>query len=160
MLGAWSSGPASWNIDGDMDGGFRWTSTWPRIVAGHRCGGGLSHPVCPSQLIGTLLSWCQPCRVLTPLLKSVTGPESGFDLVTIDVDQHPEVAGEYKVGPPSSVNSHPMRLSCRHDSHSPLLSLRRFRDSSLSCAMDRFMGAKNNDRSRHCPPSSLSRTAR
>ncbi|RSH94587.1 hypothetical protein EHS25_004391 [Saitozyma podzolica] len=36
-------------------------------------------------------------RVLTPLLKSVTGPESGFDLVTIDVDQHPEVAGEYKI---------------------------------------------------------------
>ncbi|GFZ42662.1 hypothetical protein JCM24511_00379 [Saitozyma sp. JCM 24511] len=48
-------------------------------------------------LVDFYASWCQPCRVLTPLLKSVTGPESGFDLVTIDVDQHPEVAGEYKI---------------------------------------------------------------
>lgn len=44
-----------------------------------------------------MTSWCQPCRVLQPLLKSVTGPESGFDLLTIDVDKYPEVAGQYKV---------------------------------------------------------------
>lgn len=35
--------------------------------------------------------------MLTPLLKGVTGPESEYDLMTLDVDQHPELAGEYKV---------------------------------------------------------------
>jgi hypothetical protein len=30
-------------------------------------------------------------------LKSVTEAGSGFDLVTIDVDSHPELAAEYKV---------------------------------------------------------------
>jgi hypothetical protein len=35
--------------------------------------------------------------VLTPLLKGVTGPESGFDLVTVNVDEYPELAGEFKV---------------------------------------------------------------
>jgi thioredoxin 1 len=42
--------------------------------------------------------WCQPCRVLTPLLKGVTGPETEYDLMTLDVDQHPDLAAEYKVG--------------------------------------------------------------
>jgi hypothetical protein len=41
--------------------------------------------------------WCQPCRVLTPLLKGVTGPETEYDLMTLDVDKHPELAAEYKV---------------------------------------------------------------
>jgi len=41
--------------------------------------------------------WCQPCRVLTPLLKGVTGPETEYDLMTLDVDQHPDLAAEYKV---------------------------------------------------------------
>ena len=41
--------------------------------------------------------WCQPCRVLTPTLKNLTGPESGFDLMTIDVDENPEVAAEFQV---------------------------------------------------------------
>jgi thioredoxin 1 len=35
--------------------------------------------------------------VLTPLLKSVTEKGSEYDLVTIDVDEHPELAAEYKV---------------------------------------------------------------
>lgn len=42
-------------------------------------------------------SWCQPCRVLTPLLKEVTEPGSGYDLMTINVDDHPDLAGQFKV---------------------------------------------------------------
>lgn len=49
-------------------------------------------------LVDFYASWCQPCRVLTPLLKGVTGPESGYDLMTLDVDQFPDLAAEYKVG--------------------------------------------------------------
>jgi hypothetical protein len=36
-------------------------------------------------------------------LKGVTGPESGYDLMTLDVDKHPELAAEYKVSPPFSI---------------------------------------------------------
>jgi hypothetical protein len=48
-------------------------------------------------LIQLIARWCQPCRVLTPLLKGVTGPETEYDLMTLDVDQHPDLAAEYKV---------------------------------------------------------------
>ncbi|KAL7419780.1 hypothetical protein Q5752_005696 [Cryptotrichosporon argae] len=48
-------------------------------------------------LVDFYAGWCQPCRVLTPILKGLTGPESGYDLVTVDVDEHPELAAEYKV---------------------------------------------------------------
>ncbi|KAK4687404.1 hypothetical protein P7C73_g2723, partial [Tremellales sp. Uapishka_1] len=48
-------------------------------------------------LVDFFAAWCQPCRVLTPLLKGVTQPDSGFDLMTIDVDAHPELAAEYKI---------------------------------------------------------------
>lgn len=42
-------------------------------------------------------SWCQPCKILGPVLQRLTGPESGADLVVVDVDDQPELAGEYKV---------------------------------------------------------------
>ncbi|ORY27445.1 putative thioredoxin [Naematelia encephala] len=48
-------------------------------------------------LVDFFATWCQPCRMLTPTLKNLTGPESQYDLITIDVDEHPEVAGQYKV---------------------------------------------------------------
>ncbi|WVQ78713.1 thioredoxin [Cryptococcus sp. DSM 104549] len=48
-------------------------------------------------LVDFYAAWCQPCRVLTPLLKRVTGPESDYDLITLDVDQYPELAGQFKV---------------------------------------------------------------
>jgi hypothetical protein len=51
-----------------------------------------------NKLIKLIERWCQPCRVLTPLLKGVTGPETEYDLMTLDVDQHPDLAAEYKVG--------------------------------------------------------------
>jgi hypothetical protein len=35
--------------------------------------------------------------VLSPVLKKLTGPETEYDLMTVDVDKHPELAGEFKV---------------------------------------------------------------
>ncbi len=32
------------------------------------------------------------------MLKKLTGPETEYDLMTVDVDKHPELAGEFKVG--------------------------------------------------------------
>ncbi|CAE6459769.1 unnamed protein product [Rhizoctonia solani] len=46
--------------------------------------------------------WCQPCRMLSPILEKYTGDKSTmdgkeFDLVTVDIDKHPELAAQYKV---------------------------------------------------------------
>lgn len=38
-----------------------------------------------------------PCKVLTPILKTVVGPGSTTDLITIDTDAHNSLAGEYKI---------------------------------------------------------------
>ncbi|WVR03889.1 thioredoxin [Kwoniella sp. DSM 27419] len=48
-------------------------------------------------LVDFFAEWCQPCRVLTPALKKQTGPETDYDLMTIDVDQFPDLASKYKV---------------------------------------------------------------
>lgn len=48
-------------------------------------------------LVDFYATWCQPCRVLSPVLERLTSPDSGYDLLTIDVDQYPEVAGQYKI---------------------------------------------------------------
>ncbi|CAK9785749.1 thioredoxin-like protein [Cutaneotrichosporon oleaginosum] len=48
-------------------------------------------------LVDFYADWCQPCRVLSPVLKKLTGPETQYDLMTVDVDKHPELAGEFKV---------------------------------------------------------------
>jgi hypothetical protein len=35
--------------------------------------------------------------MLGPILQRLTGPQSGADLVVIDVDHHGDLAGEYRV---------------------------------------------------------------
>ncbi|CAE6464494.1 unnamed protein product [Rhizoctonia solani] len=46
--------------------------------------------------------WCQPCRMLSPALENYTkdkGTTDGkeFDLMTVDVDKHHELAAKYQV---------------------------------------------------------------
>ncbi|WWC68729.1 thioredoxin [Kwoniella pini CBS 10737] len=48
-------------------------------------------------LVDFYAEWCQPCRVLTPLLKSHTGPDSAYDLMTVNVDDYPDLAAKFKV---------------------------------------------------------------
>ena len=43
-------------------------------------------------------AWCGPCRVLGPILEKVAGePDSGFDMVKVDVDANPELASHFGV---------------------------------------------------------------
>jgi len=43
-------------------------------------------------------AWCQPCRVLGPLLEKVAAESGGaFDLVKVDVDANQELAAQYNV---------------------------------------------------------------
>jgi thiol-disulfide isomerase/thioredoxin len=62
--------------------------------------------VSPQSQIGPRLiqiaSWCGPCRALTPILKKLTSDSETLDLITIDTDQHFELAARYKVPPAPS----------------------------------------------------------
>lgn len=40
--------------------------------------------------------WCGPCKALAPILEKVTS-EAGVQLVSVDVDKHPDVAAMYAV---------------------------------------------------------------
>lgn len=53
-------------------------------------------------LVDFFATWCQPCKLLSPALKKVaSNPDvvggKHVDLVTIDVDQHHDIASEFKV---------------------------------------------------------------
>ena len=57
-------------------------------------------------LVDFFATWCQPCKLLSPTLHKVaTSPEvvggKEVDLVTIDVDQHQDIAAQFKVSTPS-----------------------------------------------------------
>ncbi|TFK54730.1 thioredoxin-like protein [Heliocybe sulcata] len=55
-------------------------------------------------LIDFYADWCAPCKVLSPLLESLTADASlksgsgrALDLVTVDIDAEPELAAQYRV---------------------------------------------------------------
>lgn len=53
-------------------------------------------------LVDFFATWCQPCKLLSPALKKVaSNPDvvggKHIDLVTIDVDQHQDIAQQFKV---------------------------------------------------------------
>ncbi|PWZ03386.1 thioredoxin-like protein [Testicularia cyperi] len=53
-------------------------------------------------LVDFFATWCQPCKLLSPALKKVASQPDlvagkTIDLVTIDVDQHQDVAQAFKV---------------------------------------------------------------
>lgn len=56
-------------------------------------------------LVDFFATWCQPCKVLTPVLEKLAADPSltegrPFDLVTLDVDKELEAAQTYKVRTP------------------------------------------------------------
>jgi len=55
-------------------------------------------------LVDFYADWCNPCKTLTPVLKSLTvdasvktGSGSSLDLVTVDTDQRYELAQKYQI---------------------------------------------------------------
>ncbi|KAL4067719.1 thioredoxin-like protein [Scleroderma citrinum] len=49
-------------------------------------------------------SWCGPCKVISPVLRKLTGDPSlktgsgrSVDLVTVDIEKHTELAQQYRV---------------------------------------------------------------
>ncbi|GAK64920.1 thioredoxin-like protein [Moesziomyces antarcticus] len=52
-------------------------------------------------LVDFFATWCQPCKLLSPALKKVATQKElagkQVDLVTIDVDQHQDIAQQFKV---------------------------------------------------------------
>ena len=47
-------------------------------------------------LVDFFATWCRPCQMLGPVLDEVS-EEVDFKIVKVDVDQFPELAGEYQV---------------------------------------------------------------
>ena len=42
-------------------------------------------------------TWCGPCRVLSPILEELDDEIEGVEFVKLDVDQHPQIAGQNQV---------------------------------------------------------------
>ena len=42
-------------------------------------------------------TWCGPCKVLSPILEELNNEIDGVDFVKLDVDQHPQIAGQNQV---------------------------------------------------------------
>ena len=42
-------------------------------------------------------TWCGPCKVLSPILEELDDEIEGVDFVKLDVDQHPQIAGQNQV---------------------------------------------------------------
>ena len=42
-------------------------------------------------------NWCGPCKVLSPILEELNDEIDGVEFVKLDVDQHPQIAGQNQV---------------------------------------------------------------
>ena len=42
-------------------------------------------------------TWCGPCKVLSPILEELSDEVDGVEFVKLDVDQHPQIAGQNQV---------------------------------------------------------------
>ena len=42
-------------------------------------------------------TWCGPCKVLSPILEELDDEIEGVEFVKLDVDQHPQIAGQNHV---------------------------------------------------------------
>tara|TARA_B100001121_G_C18457881_1_gene511807 strand:- start:299 stop:610 length:312 start_codon:yes stop_codon:yes gene_type:complete len=42
-------------------------------------------------------TWCGPCKVLSPILEELNEEIEGVEFVKLDVDQHPQIAGQNQV---------------------------------------------------------------
>ena len=42
-------------------------------------------------------TWCGPCKVLSPILEELDDELEGVEFVKLDVDQHPQIAGQNQV---------------------------------------------------------------
>ena len=42
-------------------------------------------------------TWCGPCKVLSPILEELNDEIEGGEFVKLDVDQHPQIAGQNQV---------------------------------------------------------------
>lgn len=48
--------------------------------------------------------WCQPCKMMKPIIDQVLEENPSIEYISVDIDQHPETAADYGVmGVPSFI---------------------------------------------------------
>ena len=50
-----------------------------------------------SMVVEFWATWCGPCKVLSPILEELSDEVDGVEFVKLDVDQHPQIAGQNQV---------------------------------------------------------------
>ena len=48
-------------------------------------------------LIDFYADWCGPCKMLSPIVDKLAEEHSEFKVVTVNVDENPDLAGSYQV---------------------------------------------------------------
>ena len=48
-------------------------------------------------IIDFFAEWCAPCRMIAPLLEEIAAENDDVRIYKINVDQHPELAGQYDI---------------------------------------------------------------
>jgi len=41
--------------------------------------------------------WCAPCKAIEPSLKKLEAEHPGISFISVDVDEHPELAKKYRI---------------------------------------------------------------
>jgi thioredoxin 1 len=49
------------------------------------------------RLLHFTADWCQPCKMMKPIIKEVLDETDGIEYTSIDIDEHPETASDYGV---------------------------------------------------------------
>ncbi len=48
-------------------------------------------------LVDFYANWCGPCKMVAPILESISKEETGFDIAKVNVDENGQLAMQYQV---------------------------------------------------------------
>lgn len=49
------------------------------------------------KLLHFTAEWCQPCKMMKPVIAQVTDEHPEIEYHSIDIDKHPETASDYRI---------------------------------------------------------------
>ena len=84
-------------------------------------------------LVDFYADWCQPCKIMAPVLKSVANKYQGrLKVLKVDVDKNQKAAAKYQIrGIPTMILFHKGKILWRQSGAMP--------EKSLSYSIERFL---------------------